>query len=68
MIIYWALYQGYFYSQIWGIKGWFIGIIFFVPLTLNTLFQFVILKLWLSFFGVLVYLSVAMYLGTIEKN
>lgn len=53
----------HFYSQVWGLIGWVVGVIFFIPLTLLSLFgnlihgnfsEFILGIMWLAFIGTLI--------------
>jgi hypothetical protein len=48
MFILWMIHQSIFYAMMWGFWGWFIGAIFFIPLTPFTLYLFAVSGQWTS--------------------
>jgi hypothetical protein len=62
MIMFWFAFQGYFYFQMWGVAGFFIGFIGAIPLTFYTFFLWILSSQFLEILVSLVYLAVSLIL------
>lgn len=62
LCVLWALNQGHTYSLLWGFWGWFAGTLFFIPLTLYSMFILLIHGMWTDLLLVIVYIAVAFLL------